>query len=53
MFPDTVAIARETESLESKEKRLKRVPKGTSDYQASWIVDSGSEEEEAAKIVVS
>lgn len=32
-------------SLEArKKKRVMKVPKGTSDYQATWIVDEGEEE---------
>jgi pre-rRNA-processing protein TSR1 len=31
--------------LTAKKKQVKRVPKGTSDYQAAWIVDSGDEQE--------
>eukprot|EP00238_Polyblepharides_amylifera_P006325 CAMPEP_0196581908 /NCGR_PEP_ID=MMETSP1081-20130531/36382_1 /TAXON_ID=36882 /ORGANISM="Pyramimonas amylifera, Strain CCMP720" /LENGTH=759 /DNA_ID=CAMNT_0041902309 /DNA_START=80 /DNA_END=2356 /DNA_ORIENTATION=- len=30
---------------EEREKRMKKVPKGTSQYQASWIIDSDSEAE--------
>ena len=32
-----------TAEREGKERTVKRVPKGTSDYQASWIVDSDKE----------
>ena len=32
-----------TRSKDGREKVRRRVPKGTSDYQATWILDSGSE----------
>ena len=32
--------------LATKSRVLKNVPKGTSDYQAAWIIDSGGEEYE-------
>lgn len=31
-------------ALKAKTKLVKRVPKGTSEYQAAWIVDSEEEE---------
>ena len=34
----------ELEEAEKKSKLVKRVPKGTSSYQAAWIVDSGDEQ---------
>lgn len=36
-------------NAEAKERKLKRVPKGTSAYQAAWIVDSDNEQEEDAE----
>jgi len=36
----TVCIAAE---LKAKRKIVKRVPKGTSEYQAAWIIDSEEE----------
>nr|CAB3267310.1 pre-rRNA-processing protein TSR1 homolog [Phallusia mammillata] len=41
--------AEDTSSLQSNKKKLqKRVPKGTSDYQASWILDENEDWEEAS-----
>ena len=34
-----------TVEREDKSKAVKKVPKGTSEYQASWIIDSEEEEE--------
>ena len=32
--------------LEDRQRRFKKVPKGTSEYQAAWIVSSDGEEED-------
>ena len=39
--------ARQSANSSSSVAKKKRVPKGTSDYQASWIVDSGDEDDDA------
>ena len=41
-----LSAARRETAHSNKDKVKKTVPKGTSDYQASWIVDSEDEEEE-------
>eukprot|EP00918_Siedleckia_nematoides_P035139 GHVU01076365.1.p1 GENE.GHVU01076365.1~~GHVU01076365.1.p1 ORF type:complete len:729 (-),score=121.62 GHVU01076365.1:308-2302(-) len=43
-WPTEEELAAAEEELTKRE--IKRVPKGTSDYQASWIVDSGDEQDE-------
>ena len=45
-----LAAHRET-AHSNKDKINKTVPKGTSDYQASWIVDSEDEKEEEEEMV--
>lgn len=41
LYSLTVCVAAE---LQAKRKIVKRVPKGTSEYQAAWIIDSEEEE---------
>ncbi|XP_061187465.1 pre-rRNA-processing protein TSR1 homolog isoform X2 [Saccostrea echinata] len=43
-WPTEEEMAEAEAALKAKTKLVKRVPKGTSEYQASWIVDSEEEE---------
>ncbi|XP_077541698.1 tsr1 ribosome assembly factor isoform X2 [Haemaphysalis longicornis] len=48
--PEELAEAEAMQTQEeSKKKVVKKVPKGTSDYQACWIVDEGSAAEEGSE----
>jgi pre-rRNA-processing protein TSR1 len=40
------AIARKAQEAQVKKSKIKRVPRGTSSYQAAWIVDDEDDEEE-------
>ncbi|XP_064606334.1 pre-rRNA-processing protein TSR1 homolog [Liolophura sinensis] len=46
-WPTPEEMADAEVAAESKAKVVKKVPKGTSDYQASWIINSDEEEEQS------
>ncbi|KAJ9601640.1 hypothetical protein L9F63_000173, partial [Diploptera punctata] len=48
-WPTTEELAEAEEELKARKKKIKKIPKGMSDYQAAWIPDSDAEEVELSE----